>query len=117
MTIAVFGLGYVGVVSAACLARDEHSVVGIDPDTVKVDFLSRGKGPIVEPGLEELIASAVTAGRVVAGDDHTSAVARADVLMMCVGTPGRARGRLDLTYLRRVVQPALPTNRDKNRSK
>ncbi len=106
MTIAVFrsGHGGVGVVSADCLARDEHSVVGIDPDTVKLDLLSLGKGPIVQSGLEELITPAVTAGRILAGADHTAAVAHGDVLMVCVGTPGRAGSRLEVTYLRRVVQ-------------
>jgi GDP-mannose 6-dehydrogenase len=104
MKIAVFGLGYVGVVSAACFARDGHSVTGIDPSTVKVDFLRRGKSPIVEPGLEELIGSAVAAGRLVAGSDYAAAVAQSDVLMVCVGTPGQANGSLDLTYVRRVVQ-------------
>ena len=104
MKIAVFGLGYVGVVSAACLARDGHSVVGVDPNALKVDFLRQGKSPIVEPGLEELIAAAVTAGRLVAGSDAPAAVAQCDVLMVCVGTPGQANGSLDLSYVRRVVQ-------------
>jgi GDP-mannose 6-dehydrogenase len=104
MKIALFGLGYVGVVSAACLARDGHTVVGIDPNAVKVDFLRRGKSPIIEPGLEELIAAAVTADRLVAGSDYATAVAQCDVLMVCVGTPGQANGSLDLTYVRRVVQ-------------
>jgi GDP-mannose 6-dehydrogenase len=104
MKIALFGLGYVGVVSAACLARDGHSVVGIDPNAVKVDFLRRGKSPIIEPGLDELIASAVATGRLVAGSDYATAVAQSDVLMVCVGTPGQANGSLDLTYVRRVVQ-------------
>ncbi len=104
MKIGVFGLGYVGVVSAACLARDGHGVVGVDPNAVKVDFLRQGKSPIVEPGLEDLIASAVAAGRLVAGSDHATAVAQCDILMVCVGTPGQANGSLDLTYVRRVVQ-------------
>jgi GDP-mannose 6-dehydrogenase len=104
MKIALFGLGYVGVVSAACLARDGHTVVGIDPSAVKVDFLRRGKSPIIEPGLEELIAAAVATGRLVAGSDYAAAVAQCDVLMVCVGTPGQANGSLDLTYVRRVVQ-------------
>jgi len=104
MKIAVFGLGYVGVVSAACLARDGHSVVGVDPNALKVDFLRQGKSPIVEPGLEELIAAAVTSGRLVAGCDPAAAVAQCDVLMVCVGTPGQANGSLDLSYVRRVVQ-------------
>src|SRR5215471_3894601 len=104
MKIAVFGLGYVGVVSAACLARDGHNVVGVDPNVLKVDFLRQGKSPIVEPGLEELIAAAVTAGRLVAGSDPGAAVAECDVLMVCVGTPGQANGSLDLSFVRRVVQ-------------
>jgi GDP-mannose 6-dehydrogenase len=103
MKIAVFGLGYVGVVSAACLARDGHSVFGVDPNPVKVDFLRRGQSPIVEPGLEELIGAAVTTGRLVAGSDYAEAVAQSDLLLVCVGTPGQANGSLDLTYVRRVV--------------
>ncbi|MBV8404238.1 MAG: UDP-glucose/GDP-mannose dehydrogenase family protein [Gammaproteobacteria bacterium] len=104
MKIAVFGLGYVGVVSAACLARDGHNVIGIDPNTVKVDFLRQAKSPIVEPGLEQLIGAAVAAGRFVASSDYAAAVAQSEILLVCVGTPGQANGSLDLTYVRRVVQ-------------
>jgi GDP-mannose 6-dehydrogenase len=104
MKIAVFGLGYVGVVSAACLARDGHSVVGIDPNSLKVDLLRQGKSPIVEPGLEPLIVAAVAAGRLVTDCDAAAAVAQCEVLMVCVGTPGQANGSLDLGYVRRVVQ-------------
>ena len=103
MKVAVFGLGYVGVVSAACFARDGHTVIGVDPNTVKTDFLSRGRSPIVEPGLDELIASAVASGRLTCSD-HASAVSLCDVLMVCVGTPGQANGSLDLTYVRRTAQ-------------
>jgi GDP-mannose 6-dehydrogenase len=104
MKIAVFGLGYVGVVSAACLVRDGHDVLGVDPNAVKVGFLRQGKSPIVEPGLDELIAAAATAGRLEAGFDPAAAVALCDVLMVCVGTPGQANGSLDLSYVRRVAQ-------------
>ena len=104
MKIAVFGLGYVGAVSAACLARNGHYVIGVDPNTAKVDFLRQGKSPIVEPGLEGLIAAAVADGRLVAYPDHTLAVARSDILMVCVGTPGKPNGSLDLTYVRRIVE-------------
>jgi GDP-mannose 6-dehydrogenase len=104
MKIAVFGLGYVGVVSAACLVRDGHDVVGVDPNAVKVGFLRQGKSPIVEPGLEDLIASAVATGRLMAGSDPAAAVAQCELLMVCVGTPGQANGSLDLSYVRRVVQ-------------
>ena len=104
MKIAVFGLGYVGVVSAACLVRDGHEVLGVDPNAVKVSFLRQGKSPIVEPGLDELIAAAAAAGRLTAGSDPVAAVAQCDVLMVCVGTPGQPNGSLDLSYVRRVVQ-------------
>ena len=104
MKIAVFGLGYVGVVSAACLVRDGHDVLGVDPNAVKVGFLRQGKSPIVEPGLDELIAAAAAAGRLSAGSDPAAAVAQCDVLMVCVGTPGQANGSLDLSFVRRVVQ-------------
>jgi len=104
MKIAVFGLGYVGVVSAACLTRDGHNVSGVDPNSVKTDFLRQGRSPIVEPGLEPLIEAAVTSGRLSAGSDHAKAVASSDLLMVCVGTPGQANGSLDLTYVRRIVQ-------------
>jgi GDP-mannose 6-dehydrogenase len=104
MKIAVFGLGYVGVVSAACLVRDGHEVLGVDPNAVKVSFLRQGKSPIVEPGLDELIAAATAAGQLAAGSDPAAAVARCDVLMVCVGTPGQPNGSLDLSYVRRVVQ-------------
>ena len=104
MKIAVFGLGYVGVVSAACLVRDGHEVLGVDPNELKASFLRAGKSPIVEPGLDELIAAAVAAGRLSAGSDPAVAVAQCDVLMVCVGTPGQANGSLDLSYVRRVVQ-------------
>ena len=104
MKIAVFGLGYVGVVSAACLVRDGHEVLGVDPNVVKVSFLRQGKSPIVEPGLDELIAAATAGGRLTAGSDPAVAVAQCDVLMVCVGTPGQANGSLDLSFVRRVVQ-------------
>ena len=104
MKIAVFGLGYVGAVSAGCLARNGHHVIGVDPNPTKVDFLRQGKSPIVEPGLEDLIAAAVREGRLVAYPDHVQAVARSEILMVCVGTPGKANGSLDLTYVRRIVE-------------
>jgi GDP-mannose 6-dehydrogenase len=104
MRITVFGLGYVGAVSVACLARDGHSVIGVDPNPVKVAFLSDGKSPIVEPGLEPLIAAAIAAGRLSAHSDHTAAVAHAELMFVCVGTPGQANGSLDLTHVRRIAQ-------------
>jgi len=102
--IAIFGLGYVGVVSAACLARDGHEVLGVDPNPVKTDLLNEAKSPIVEPGLEALIQSTVTAGRLKAGADHATAVRHAELMLICVGTPGAANGSLDLRYVRRICE-------------
>jgi GDP-mannose 6-dehydrogenase len=102
--IAVFGLGYVGVVSAACLARDGHYVLGVDPNPVKTALLNQAKSPIVEPGLEGLIQSAVAAGRLSAGSDHAAAVRHAELMLVCVGTPGAANGSLDLSYVRRICE-------------
>jgi GDP-mannose 6-dehydrogenase len=102
--IAIFGLGYVGVVSAACLARDGHEVLGVDPNPVKTDLLNQAKSPIVEPGLEGLIQTTVAAGRLSAGADHAGAVRHCDLMLICVGTPGAANGSLDLRYVRRICE-------------
>jgi GDP-mannose 6-dehydrogenase len=113
--IAIFGLGYVGVVSAACLARDGHEVIGVDPNRVKADLVNEGKSPIVEPGLGALIQKAVTDGRLKATSDVRFAVEHAKVMLICVGTPGHSNGSLDLTYVRRVCEEigsTLATSQD-----
>jgi len=102
--IAIFGLGYVGVVSAVCLARDGHEVLGIDPNSVKTDLVNQAKSPIVEPGLDTLMQSTVAAGRLRASADHASAVRHCDLMLVCVGTPGAANGSLDLRYVRRICE-------------
>jgi GDP-mannose 6-dehydrogenase len=104
MRISVFGLGYVGAVSAACLAADGHTVVGVDTNKVKVDLLNEGHSPVVEAGLGELVAEGVSAGRLRATTDCVEAVGATDLGFICVGTPSRANGSLDLAYLRRVVE-------------
>lgn len=104
MKISVLGLGYVGCVSAACFAKLGHEVVGADVSDVKVDIINGGKSPIVEPGIEELIAEGVAAGRLRATKDAESAVAETDLSIVCVGTPGQHNGSLDLTYIKRVCQ-------------
>jgi GDP-mannose 6-dehydrogenase len=104
MRISVFGLGYVGAVSAACLAADGHTVVGVDTNQVKVDLLNQGRSPVVEAGLGELVAEAVAAGRLRATTDCVEAVGSTDLGFVCVGTPSNANGSLDLTYLRRVAE-------------
>ena len=103
MRISVFGLGYVGAVSAACLAADGHTVVGVDSNPVKVDLLNQGHAPVMEAGLGELIEASVRAGRLRATVDCDAAVAGTDIGLICVGTPSRANGSLDLTNVCRVA--------------
>ena len=104
MKVAVFGLGYVGSVTAACLAANGHDVWGVDVDTAKVGPITEGHSPVVEPGLDELVADGVTAGRLHATTDPRLALERADVSLICVGTPSTQAGSTDLTYIRRAVR-------------
>ena len=103
MNIAVFGLGYVGAVTAACLADDGHHVIGVDPSDVKRDPISRGDSPIVEPGLGELISRAVDDGRLTVTDDYRKAVGNSDLAFICVGTPSLPNGSLNLGYVENVA--------------
>jgi GDP-mannose 6-dehydrogenase len=103
MKVSVFGLGYVGSVSAASFAADGHEVVGVDVNRDKVAAVNAGKSPIVEPGLEEQLSEAVAAGRLRATTDTADAIASTEVSLLCVGTPSRKNGSLDLTYLERVA--------------
>ncbi len=102
MRVSVFGLGYVGSVSAASLAADGHHVVGVDVNADKVAAINAGKSPIVEPGLDDLLAHDVSDKRLRATTDTAEAIAETDVSLVCVGTPSRKNGSLDLTYLDRA---------------
>jgi GDP-mannose 6-dehydrogenase len=102
--IAVFGLGYVGIVSAACLARDGHEVIGVDPQPEKVDLVNAGRSPIVETFVGELVADAVARGRLKATRSPAEAVAAADMSLVCVGTPSRRNGSLDTSAVERVCE-------------
>jgi GDP-mannose 6-dehydrogenase len=104
MKVAVFGLGYVGSVTAACLAANGHDVWGVDVDIAKVGPITEGHSPVVEPGLDELVAAGVTAGRLHATTDPRLALDGADVSLICVGTPSTPSGSTDLTYIRRAVR-------------
>jgi GDP-mannose 6-dehydrogenase len=104
MNIAVFGLGYVGSVSGAAFADDGHAVMGVDVNAEKVARLNAGLSPIVEPGLDELIARNVAAGRLRATTDANEAVAASDISLISVSTPSRKNGSLDLTHLTRVCE-------------
>jgi GDP-mannose 6-dehydrogenase len=102
MNISIFGLGYVGCVSAASFASDGHSVIGVDVNADKVAAVEAGRSPIVEPGLDELLSRVVSEGRLRATTNPGDAVGATDVSLVCVGTPSRRNGSLDLTYLERV---------------
>jgi GDP-mannose 6-dehydrogenase len=103
MRVSVFGLGYVGTVCAACLADQGHLVVGVDKSEGKVDHISSGRSPIVERDINELIRRTVKAGRLNATLDASTAVASSDMSLVCVGTPSRPNGSLDLGAVETVV--------------
>ena len=104
MRVSVFGLGYVGTVSAAAFAADGHQVVGVDVNPDKVAAVNAGRSPIVEPGLEELLGRVVAEGRLRATTDAKDAINSTQASLLCVGTPSRRNGSLDLTYLERVSE-------------
>ncbi|HLM79463.1 MAG TPA: UDP-glucose/GDP-mannose dehydrogenase family protein [Gemmataceae bacterium] len=104
MRVSVFGLGYVGTVSAGCLAHDGHEVVGIDSLPTKVDLINRGQSPIVEVDIGELVAATARAGRLRATSDPVQAIRETELSFVCVGTPSQANGNLDLRYIRRICE-------------
>src|SRR5690349_7716192 len=104
MNIAVFGLGYVGCVSAACLADRGHAIVGVDVDPHKVALVSKGEASVIEPGLDDLLASVVGRGLLRATTDTAEAVRACEVSLVCVGTPSLPNGSLDVTAVVRVME-------------
>ena len=113
MNVSVFGLGYVGSVSAACFAEDGHTVVGVDVNADKVNSLNEGRSPIVEKGLDDLIRDNARNGRLRATTSTADAVRDTDISLICVGTPSRKNGSLDLTYLERVAEQIGAALKDK----
>ncbi|MFD2250547.1 GDP-mannose 6-dehydrogenase [Pseudochelatococcus lubricantis] len=114
MKISIFGAGYVGAVSAACLAQEGHHVVAVDPDPNKIRPLLAGESPIIEPGLPDLIRAAVTSGRLKATSDAGAAIAESELSLICVGTPSRSDGSLNTEYLKRVSEEIGAAIRTKN---
>jgi GDP-mannose 6-dehydrogenase len=104
MKLAVFGLGYVGSITAAALARDGHEVVGVDVAANKIEALRAGRAPVIEPGVDTIIAQAVADGRLRASDDPAEGLAGAQISLICVGTPSRPGGSLDLSYVTQVAR-------------
>lgn len=104
MHICIFGLGYVGCVSAARLAEAGHHVIGVDINREKVAMVNAGTSPIVEPGLPELLHKVTASGHLTAAESSEDAIAGSDMALVCVGTPGHLNGRLNLSALLRVCE-------------
>ena len=104
MKISIFGLGYVGCVSAACLAREGHEVIGVDVNPTKVDMINQGKSPIVEKDLDVILSDVTRTnsdakGRLIATSEEENAVIDSDISLICVGTPSQDNGDLDIAYI------------------
>jgi len=104
MNLSLFGIGYVGCVSAACFAKEGHDVTGVDVNPTKVEMINSGNSPIIEPGIGELMKEAVNSGRLRATTSAAEAVNKSEVTLVCVGTPSNANGSLDLRYVVRVCE-------------
>ena len=104
MKISVFGLGYVGTISAACLAQMGHEVIGVDVNPHKVLMLQQGQSPVLEAEIGRIIAEQTKQRRLKATEDGAWALAQTDLSLICVGTPGKANGAIDLTYVQRVCE-------------
>jgi GDP-mannose 6-dehydrogenase len=104
MKISVFGLGYVGTVCAACLADQGHTVIGVDVNPEKLEILGNGRSPIVEKDIDSLVGRGVGEGRLRVSSSAREAVAESDLSLVCVGTPSRANGSLDVSAVEAVVE-------------
>jgi GDP-mannose 6-dehydrogenase len=113
LNISIFGLGYVGAVSLACLARDGHRVVGVDVDQAKLDLIAAGRTPVVEEGMLQLMADTVASGRVSVSRDTRRAVLETDVSLICVGTPSAPNGSQDQTAMLRLARDLGAAMREK----
>ncbi len=113
-TISIFGLGYVGTVTAACLAHQGNRVIGVDLSTAKVGAMSGGRSPIIEPAVADLIASSHKASRLFATTDSQKAVLESEISILCVGTPSLRNGKLDLGHIGPVCQEIGEALRKKN---
>ena len=104
MKISIFGLGYVGAVSAGCLANEGHTIVGVDPYLRKIELINSGQTPVIEKDIDEIISRTVESGNLFATTDVNKAVNETDISLICVGTPSQLNGSLDLKYVRNVCE-------------
>ena len=112
--VSVFGLGYVGCVSAACFAKEGHTVIGVDVSSTKVDLINAGKATIAEEGIGELVERMVKSGRLSATTDSAAAVRKSSISLIAVGTPSRSNGSLELDYIERVCTQIGEALREKD---
>ncbi len=113
MKISVFGLGYVGIVSMACFSKMGQDVIGVDINPDKIKSISSGKSPIIEDGLDELLNEGRESGKIEATTNAEKAVLNSDLSIICVGTPSKPSGELDLSYVYRVCSDIGTILRDK----
>jgi GDP-mannose 6-dehydrogenase len=113
MRISIFGLGYVGAVCAGCLSARGHDVVGVDISAAKIDLINNGKSPIVEPGLGELLQTGIKTGKLRGTTDFSEAIRATDLSMICVGTPSKKNGDLELDFIESVCREIGFVLRDK----
>jgi GDP-mannose 6-dehydrogenase len=104
LKVSIFGLGYVGTVSAGCLAKEGHEIIGVDPVKTKVQLINAGQSPIIERDIDEIITQAVKVGQLRATDDTAQAIRDTELSFVCVGTPSQINGNLDLTHVRNVCE-------------
>ncbi|MCU1266093.1 MAG: algD [Acidobacteria bacterium] len=114
MKLSIFGLGYVGCVSAACFAKEGHDVWGVDVNPTKVEIVNRGESPIVESGMSELVQEMVSSKSLRATANTQEAIDKTELSLICVGTPSNANGSLDLSYVARVCQEMGAALKNKN---
>ena len=114
MKISIFGLGYVGTVSAACLANEGHEIIGVDTNEIKIDLINQGKSPVIEKDIGEIIADVVVENKLLATTDIDTAINDTDMSLICVGTPSQSNGNIDLKYVRNVSNEIGNSLRDKN---
>lgn len=114
MRVSIFGLGYVGCVTAACLASLGHQVIGVEINDLKLDMLSKGISPILEKGIEDLMQNCVSTKMFTVTSDWKTAVGESDIALVCVGTPSRANGSIDLTFVERVSEQIGLALKDKD---
>lgn len=104
MRICIFGMGYVGCVTGACFAEMGHEVLGVEPNPVKVDLINSGKSPIIEKDLDSLLEKVVKSGAFLATSDWAQAIKDSELALVCVGTPSRSNGSIDLRFVQRVCE-------------